>query len=377
MGVPQGPYGQQPPQGPYGQQQPGYGQAPQPGYQQQPQQGYQQQQQGYQQGPPPGYQQGPPQGYAPAGQAMGGGSGYDFGAMYGQADMSTGLRMEEDSYPAVVEDAEWGRTKDGTKGSWTIVFRTTAPGLKKGQHQAGAKLTMTLSVNPIKTNGDPNPQGLGIMYRQLGAMGVPIPPAQPFWELGWSPEQVAQAIKGAPVTLVVKDDEYDGVTRSKVKDIRPATPGAPTTVPQGGQQAPQPYMQPQQPAQAPQQAPQGSPYVQQAPQPWQQPQGAPQAQQGPPPGYQQAPQQAPPQQGPPQYNQQQPPYAQQPYPGQGGTGQFTGQGQAIQPGTHPGHDQMAQQQYQQQPPNGMPQQGQPQGPQDQAPQLPPWAQPPQ
>src|SRR2546423_5651522 len=176
MGYPQGPYGQQPPQGGgYGQQPqqgppPGYGQAPQPGYQQPPQ--------GYQQGPPQGYQQqGPPPGYAPQGQGQG---GYDWGALYGQADMSRSI-MEPDRYPAVVESAEWGRTKDGIKGAWTIVFRTTAAGLKNHTGQPGSKLTMTLSVNQKKADGSDNPQGLGIMYRQLGAMGIPIPPAQPFW----------------------------------------------------------------------------------------------------------------------------------------------------------------------------------------------------
>lgn len=375
MGYPQGPgpYGQQPQQ-PQG----GYGQAPQPGYGQQPPQGGYGQQ-GYAQGPPQGYQQ-QPQGYAPQGQQAGG--GYDFGAMYGQADMSSNL-IPKDRYPSVVEDAEWGRTKDGTKGAWTIVFRTTGPGKKTSLGSPGTKLTMTLSVNPTKQGGEPNPQGLGIMYRQLGALGVPIPPAQPFWELGWSPEQVAQSMKGRPCMLSVIEDEYEGVVRNKIRDIQPPEPGQPTQAPpQQGQQAPQPYPQQgppagygQQPGQPPQGAPQGY-GGQQAPQPWQQQQAqqAPQGRQG----YVQ--QQPPPQQGQaqPTYNPQVPPYAQQAYPGQGGTGQFTQQGQAVQPGVNPGHDQMAQQGYQQGPPqNGAPQQPQQVQGGDQPPQLPPWAQPPQ
>lgn len=371
MNQPQGPWGQ-PPQGGYGQQPQG-----QPYGQQQPYGGQQQQQGGY--APQGGGFGGPP----------GGGSGYDFGQLYGGADMSVGLRMEEDSYPALVEESEWGRTKDGTKGQWTIVFRTTAPGLKKSLGSPGSKLTMTLSVNPTKQDGSPNPQGLGIMYRQLGALGIPIPPAQPFWELGWSPEQVAQAMKGRPCTLVVKDDEYEGVTRSKIRDIRPPTPGAPTTLPQGGQQG-QPFGGP------PQGQQQWQPSGQQAPQPWQPPQqpqgqfqgqGYGQQQTGQPPTGQQ-PQGGPaPQYGQPTYNPNVPPYAQQPAPGQPGVQQFTQQGQAIQPGVHPGHDQMAQQQYPQQPqgqqgppPNGYPQQpdqGQQQGQPPQgggAPAPPPWAQ---
>lgn len=359
MGYPQGPYGQQPPQG-------GYGQQPQ-----QPQQG------GYQQGPPPGYGQQPPQGYqqgyqqqpgygAPQGQG-----GYDFGALYGQADMSRNL-LEPDRYPAVVESAEWGRTKDGTKGAWTIVFRTTAAGLKNHMGQPNSKLTMTRSVSQTKQDGSPNPQGLGIMYRQLGALGIPIPPAQPFWELGWSPEQVAQAMVGKPCVIQVVNDDYNDQTRSKVADIQPPVAGQPLQVPQGQQQGP---------------PPQQSPYTQQgyaqAPQPWQQPQQV--QQQGPPqdaygnPQYQAGgPQQGSygiPQAQPGQQGQQPqvPGYAQPAQPGQGGTGQFTQQGQAVQPGTIPGHG------YPQQgpPPNGYPQQPQQQGPADGAPALPPWAQPPQ
>jgi hypothetical protein len=379
MGYPQGPYGQQPPQGGY-QQGPPPGQGPYGA----PQGGFPGQVGGYQQGPPPGYA-------APADA-----SGYDFGAMYGQADMSVRL-IPEDNYDAIVESAEWGRTKDGTKGAWTIVFRVSS-----GPH-VRTKLTMTLSVNPTDKDGKPNPQGLGIMYRQLGAMGIPIPPAQPFWELGWSPEQVAQAMTGRPVLIRVIQNEWNGMANNKVRDIRPPRAGAPVQLPADAgqsQQAPPPYNQPQgPPAQA---QPQQQPYAgQQAPQPWQQPQGtgpgqpptgqqpqsgqSPQYGAGPAQPWQQGPpqgQQAPPQQGPPAYNPQVPPYAQQPYQGQPGTQQFTQQGQAVQPGVHPGHDQMAQQQYQQGPPaqNGAPQQGQPQGPppgHGEAPQLPPWAQPPQ
>jgi hypothetical protein len=352
MGYPQGPYGpnqggqQGPPpdQGGYGGQQ-GYQQGPPP------QQGYQQG--GYQQGPPPnqGYQQGPPQGgyqqgppaqggYAPGG-GQGGPAGYDFGAMYGEADMSRSL-MEEDRYPAVVEESTWDLTKDGSKGAWTIVFRTTGPGLKKGQGSPGQKLTMTMAVNRTKQDGTPNPQGLGIMYRQLGALGIPIPPAMPFWQLGWTPQQVAQAMTGKPCIIAVKQNEYEGSINNKVRDIQPPAPGQPTEVPQTGQ-APQGAASPPhggyQAGPGPQQggyaqqgppaqggyAPQGG---QQAPQPWNQPQG----QQGPPQGqgwqqqntYNPAAQQGQQQQGPPQGQQQGPP----PNGGQYQQGQ---QGQAPAP----------------------------------------------
>jgi hypothetical protein len=327
--------------------------------------------------------------------------GYDFGALYGMADHSVITPLEPGSYDAVVESAEFGRTKDGTKGAWTIKFRTTTG------ERAGFPLTMTMSINPTKTDGTPNDKGLGIMFRQLGAMGVPVPPDQPFWTMGWTEENVAQAIVGKPVLLRVINDAYDGTPRSKVGDIKVARPGAPTTV-QQVQQAPvqqpaamppgygggygqgqvtmQPYP-PQQPyngAYAQQQAPQGPT----APGPWQN------AQQ---PAY-------PPQQ-PPQQVPGAPAWAQPPQPGQGGMGEFTSQGQSYQgyPGQQPPqqgqnpYQQVNTQQWQQaqsqppqqdqappaqfQPPNGQPPQQaqppqqqpqQPQQPQG-APELPPWA----
>jgi hypothetical protein len=293
---------------------------------------------------------------------MGGGEvGYspDFGQLYGQADMSRNL-LEADRYPAVVEEASWDLTKDGTKGAWTIVFRTTGPGKKKGLGATGSKLTMTLSVSPTKNDGSPNPQGLGIMYRQLGALGIPIPPAMPFWQLGWSPQQVAQAMVGKACIIQVIQNEWDGGVNNKVRDIQPPEPGQPTQLPQPGQaqpgQPPSGGPAPQGAAPGPQQgygpppgqqggyAPQGG---QQAPQPWQQPQQPQGGQQG---------------------------YAQgvpQAQPGQGGYGEFTQQGQSYQPGITPNP-----------PANGYPQQGQPQqgqgqGQQGGAPAPPPWAQPPQ
>jgi hypothetical protein len=344
---PGGGYQQGPPPG----QQQGYGPPPGQGYGPPPgQQG------GY--GPPPGQQQGygqpgpygPPQGqqgYAPGFGPGGvpGGGGEDFGAMYGQADMSSNL-IEKGRYPAIIESSEYDKTKDGTKNAWTIVFRTTGgqaptytgPG-------AGTKLTMTLAVNKTKKDGSENPQGLGIMFRQLGAMGIPIPPAQPFWELGWSPQQAAHAMVGRPVMLSVIQDEYEGVTRNKVRDIQPPMPGQPVQVPQGQQQAPPPFggapgYGPPPGQQAPPQAPQQAP-PQQGPPPGQQPWGQPSY--GPPPGQgyeqqQQQQQQAPPAQGPPPGYQGQPGYGQQaPPPGyqQGPPPNGYQQGQAA--GPPPGH----------------------------------------
>lgn len=376
MGYPNDPNQGQQYQGGYQGQQGGYG--PPPG-----------QQGGYAQGGQQGYAPGPPQdqgqGYGPPPGAWGAPNpgGEDFGAMFGKADMSSNL-IEKGRYPGVVESSEYDKTKSGDKNAWTIVFRTTggmAPSY--GGPGAGTKLTMTLSVNPVKKDGTENNQGLGIMFRQLGAMGVPIPPAQPFWALGWTPQQAAQAMVGRPVMLSVIQDEYEGVTRNKVRDIQPPVPGQPTQVPQGQQGAPAPFG-----------GAQGY--------------GPPQGQQGPPPGQQGYGQQAPPNQGPPQqgpppnqqpwgqpsygqqppqqdYSQQQGPPAQGPPQGQGfATGGYIGPNQGQQ-GPPQGQGYQGQQGppqqapgYQQGPPNGYQgQQGQAQGPppgHGDAPAPPPWAQ---
>ena len=278
--------------------------------------------------------------------------GYDFGTLYGMADHSAARVIPEDSYDAIVEDAAWGKTKDGTKGAWTVKFRiTTGP-------EAGYPLTMTMSVSPNKNDGTSNERGLGRMFRQLAAMGIPVPPGQAFWELGWSPENVAQAMKGKPVLIKVIQDEYDGDKNNKVRDIRPPKPGAPLQVQQAqqAQQAPAGQWQ----------APQNTGYAQAGGgyqgygQPQPQPNGYPQQPQGQPgygyPGQQQAPQgpvapgpwqNAQPQPGQPQQPPQQvpgtPTWAQPAQPGQGGQGEFTAQGQSFQ--GHPG----------QQFPNGQPQ----------------------
>jgi hypothetical protein len=286
-------------------------------------------------------------------------SNYDFGALYGMADHSVGRLLENGSYDAIVEDGEWGKTKAGDKDAWTWKFRVTT-----GEY-ANSPLTMTMAVSPVKDNGEPNEAGLGIMFRQLGSMGIPVPPdQQPWWLLGWTPENVAQAAKGRPVQIAVIKNEWDGGTNNKVKDIRPPRPGAPLQVqqpPQQFQQQPQQgysqgYGQPQQP-------PMGGPgggyqmppngYQQQPPQQpgygyaGQQQAAPPPPQQGQAPGPWQGAQ--PPAAGQPQQIPGAPAWAQPPQPGQGGMGEFTNQGQS-------------QQGYQgQQPPNGYQQGPPPQG----------------
>lgn len=347
--------------------------------------------------------------------------GYDFGSLYGMADHSGAKPLDPGTYDAVVESAEYGRTKDGTKGAWTIKFRVTTG------EKAGSPITMTMSINPSKSDGTPNPQGMGIMFRQLHAMGVPVgppvgPPEEvPFWQLGWNEPNVAQAITGRPVQLRVgSDSSYDGTPRAKVADIREPRPGAPTQVQQAPQVAQQPaamppaygqqamqggfspmqqpnYGQPQQPGMQPTQ-PQQQPYGgQQAPAPWQQQVAGhpgyeqPQQPQQP---WQQQPNQVPPAQfqPPQQQGYQQAPPTQPAYGGQPGNpgygyappanagGPQGNPAGAPAPGAPPAQGQYGQPNADwnpaaQQQPNGNGQQPPNQAPQQQgAPDLPPWAQ---
>lgn len=311
-------------------------------------------------------------------------SGYDFGSIYGAADFSGGYLYDEGTRDAVVEKSEFGRTKDGTKGAWTIVYRvSTGPG-------AGVRpLTMTLSISPTKNDGTPNPYGLAQMFRHLAAMGVPVPDPDnpqvilngrfPFWldqntgqpvPQGYAEQIAAQMMVGKPCQITLVKDEYDGKTRNKISEVLPARPGAPTTWPEP--QAQNPMAQPgfggapqspygNQAAYAQPQYGNNPPFWQQPQQPAQpapggwQPPGQPGVPPQQPPAAPQYPgQPAPPAQG---VNPAVPSWAQPPVPGQGGTGEFTQQGQSWQP-SHMG-----------------PAQGYPQQPQQAGPPQPPWQQP--
>lgn len=327
-------------------------------------------QQGY--GPPQGQ---PQQGYAPQapagyggapGAPAAGGGSYNFGDLWTGADKTAGELLPNADYDAVVDEASFGQTRSGDKGAWTIRFRvTTGPA-------AGRPVTMTMAINPTKGDGTPNPAGMGIMFRQLHAMGVPVPPPigapgeVPFWEQGWTEHNVAQAITGKPVLIKVVQNDWEGGTNNKIRDIKPARPGAPTQVQQGQPQAQAPATggyQPGPPAQgfAP---PPGQP-MGPAPVPPQQPY-APPAQDYPQPGQQFPGQVFPPQQAP-----QGPPPQQWADP----AGQSAPGPQQAPPagpaGTQPPWAQGA-------PPNGAapqaPQQAPPAQPQQGAPPAPPWGQ---
>jgi hypothetical protein len=143
-------------------------------------------------------------------------TGYDFNALYGQADHSAGTMYPAGTYDAVVEDCTYGRSKDGTKGQWTVKFRTTT-----GEKAGASPVTTNITVSPE------NGRALGIMFRHLGAFGIPVPPNQPFWAMGWTEEYIAQFLKGKPAQITIAQDEYDGRPQMKIRDIRPARPGAP------------------------------------------------------------------------------------------------------------------------------------------------------
>jgi hypothetical protein len=335
---------------------------------------------------------------------------YDFNALYGRADLSGFTVLPKGNYDAVVTKSEWGRTKDGTKGMWTVETVITT-----GEH-AGTKRTGNITVSLTKNDGSSNEKGLGMMFRQLSSLGVPVPPdQQPFWQLGWTEQQVAQSMVGKPVMLriTVREAEGDYPERDQIRDFLPPRPGAPLQVQQKpGYGAAMGY---EQNFAAPPQQPQFQPYQQQGQDPYAQQQPAAYGQQ-PQNGY---PQQ-PPQGGPAGYGGQQgtgqtapgpwqnaqqpaagqqqvpgaPSWAQPPQPGQGGTGEFTPQGQSQQPSFMPPGGQQPPQQNQWQPPqyqppqaqfqsplgqppqqpNGYQQQPQPQQQQQGAPELPPWAQ---
>lgn len=323
-------YPPQPPGYGYPPQQPGYGQ-PQGYPPAQP--GYGPSQQNY--GAPPGY--GPPQqGAYPGAPQQSYGQEYNMADLFNRADHSRGVLLDVGWYNVTIESGEWGRDRSGSKGQWTIVGRTTS---------GNNKLTTTITISPDSE------KAMGIMFRHLAAFGIPTPPpygapgTQGWWELGWTPQQVAQAMVGKNLDWYLVKNEYpegSGQFNNKVRDMRPAQGGAqqaPAGPPQPpGMQQP-PGMPPGQPPipQPPQQAP--PPGYGAAPQQPFPGQGATSATQPVPPGM--VPMMGPgggsftpgPATGGPGYDPNLPPYAQPAQPGQPGMGQFTPDGQAQQPGT--------------------------------------------
>jgi hypothetical protein len=357
-----------PPQNPQYPQQPGqpYGQPPQQGYGQPPAPAYGQPQQGQYVpgGPPPGAPYGAPEGVAQA---------FDFGNLYGQADPNAGS-IDNGNYPAIVESAEFDKTQDGTKWAWTVKFRiSVAP-------YVGRRRTKTLSINPTKRDGSPNPAGLGITFRQIHALGVPLGPPigqpgeTPVWQQvpqQGTPDQIlaaagrlaAQMMTGRACRIVLGTREAHGeyAESQEIKDIKPPAAGDPTSLPPEAMQGGAPPA-PGQGFAPPQgmQPPPGQPvYPQQAAPP----QGYPQ------PGAQPVgPAAAPPWGGQPQGYQGQPPQQQAPAPYGAPPGSFPGQ--VAPQGTPQGPPQ---QQWAD--PAGQPAQGPPQAPPQGQPAAaaPPWA----
>jgi hypothetical protein len=208
----------------------------QPPGQQAPQQGYAPPQQGSYPPPQQGYAP-PQQGYAPQ-QAYGGGSDAEFSQLYGQANLGAGLLYDDGDRDAVVTEASYGLSQGG-KGQWVVTVRVTT-----GPNAGARELRSWLTINPTKKDGTPNPDGMGMMFNELHALGVPLPPPvgapgeQGFWDMGWTREQVAQNMVGRPVTVVISTDHTQEPARNRIK-FRPARPGAPTAWPQPGQAQPQ------------------------------------------------------------------------------------------------------------------------------------------
>jgi hypothetical protein len=343
----------------------------------------------------------------------------DFAQLYGMADNSS-ILYPEGWVNAAIEAANYGQTKSGDKNQWVIKIRVT-----EGEMAGKIPVTGYITVTTVDPNASPEDQqkqkrSLGIMFRRLAALGVPVPDPKnpqavvngqaPFWVMGWNGGQVAQAMAGRAVRVKLAQDEYDGVTRNKIGDWAPAAPGAPTTWPQAAaaQAAPSPFVQPQGYGQPPAgygqpQQPWGQQQPVQPPPPFQPPQQPWQGQQQPPAApWGQQPQQAPwSPPGQPQGQQMTPQYPPAQYPpAQPVQGQEPAQPQFPGQVVPQGQDPTAQQQWQQ-PGQGVPavaqppwqgQQGQPQQPQqwngsqpaqpqqpgqpgmDGAPPVPPWMQ---
>jgi|SRR5262252_739738 len=273
-----------------------------------------------QQGPPQGYPAGPPpqqqppyyqgapqqagppapQGYgppAPAGYGPPGAPGAygpaepNWQAMSDVADTSTGGDYEVGWWPAHAITCEYGLTKKQDKYCWTPVFQFD------GGPNNGRKMTTTMAISERKNDGSENPGGTAKLYRQCAALGVPVgekfgqPGVTPFWQMGWTGEQVASVIAqtGAPVEIeVYYDKDWGNYKIGGIRTPRGAGGQRLAAPPMQAQAAPAPQGSYGPPMQAPQPA-QAAPAPMQAPPP-----GPPAYQQGPPP--QGAPQQVPPQQ---------------------------------------------------------------------------------
>jgi hypothetical protein len=232
----------------------------------------------------------------------------------------------EGSFPAVITESEYGpHFTEGTKWGWITKVQFT-----DGPH-AGKVITHNMAINEFKNNGDPNPQGIGMLFKELRILGVPVGEkygdpqgTTPYFVQQGGGHMAAQVMVGKPFLAVVKNSEYGANIR--IRELKPGQGGAPApqaATQQGQQQFAYPQQgQWQQPQQGPptQQGPPGSAQTPPGgtsefhpqttsnpapPQPWQNGAGAPQ----------QAPV-SPPPQGPAQGSQQQgrapaaPPWAQ-------------------------------------------------------------------
>lgn len=229
---------------------------------------------GYTGQPPQGGQYGAPPGYGPQGYGQPPQQGYgqpggepNWGQMYEQGEVRAGGMPLEPTgkFPMVIAESEYGpHFKDGTKWGWKLKAQFT-----EGPH-AGKVLSHNMAISEYKDDGTPNTVGMGILFRELAILGVPVgdkygdpPGTVPFFAQQGGGYAAAQIMVGKPFTAELYNDDYG----AKIKNLRPVRPGhgAPAQ-PQQGQQAQQQFSYPAQGA--PQGYPQsgGGP---QAPQPWQ------------------------------------------------------------------------------------------------------------
>jgi hypothetical protein len=196
------------------------------GQPQQPQQGYgqPQQPQGGQYGAPPGYG---PQGYGPSPQQGYGQMGGEpnWGQMYEQGEVrSGGMPLEPAGrFPMVVTESEYGaHFSDGTKWGWKLKAQFT-----DGPH-AGKTVSHNMAISEYKNDQTPNTVGMGILFRELAILGVPVgekygdpPGTVPFFAQQGGGHAAAQTMVGKPFSAEQYNDDYG----AKIKNLRPVRPG--------------------------------------------------------------------------------------------------------------------------------------------------------
>lgn len=112
------------------------------------------------------------------------------------------------TYEAKVFKAEVKKFKGNTKEGWNISF------VIEGGPHSGRRVFTNLVISPESS------KAMSILIKQLGALGV-----KPLLEAGASNEQIAAAMKDAPVTLKVSVGTWNDKPKNDVDSIAPRQVG--------------------------------------------------------------------------------------------------------------------------------------------------------